>query len=201
MLSKLTPLQKTAVVLLVLFTAFITWRAKRLETAFLLRNPSSALMHKPAPDFTLESNDGRTISLADYRGKKKVVLSYWASWCGPCRLELPQLRDFYQQYHKDDSDFEILAVSMDDDKSAADRYASEAKLPFPVLYDPRGIAADAYSVDAIPTIFVIGKDGSVKYANTGLSEELEFQLAMNLGIKIVAPGMPSGAAKNHDTGN
>jgi peroxiredoxin len=201
MLRKLTPIQKAAIALLVLFTAFITWRAKRLETGFLLRDPAAALMSKPAPDFQLDSNDGRTISLAEYRGKKKVVLSYWASWCGPCRLELPQLRDFYKQYHNEDSDFEILAVSVDEDQSAADAYARQAKLPFPVLYDPKSVAADAYSVDSIPTLFVIGKDGKVLYANTGLSEALEFQLAASLGIKVVAPGMPSGAAKNHDSGN
>jgi peroxiredoxin len=105
----------------------------------------------------------RPFPLADYRGKKKVIVSYWASWCGPCRMELPMLASFYKKYHQDSSDFEILAVSIDDDRAAAQSFANTAKLPFPVLLDLDSKAADSYSVEAIPSLFVIGLDSTIVY--------------------------------------
>ena len=81
-----------------------------------------------------------------------MVVSYWASWCGPCKVEMPELRDFYQRYHQTNSDFEILAISIDEDRSEAERYAATQKLPFPVLLDPESKTADAYSVEGIPAM-------------------------------------------------
>jgi peroxiredoxin len=201
MLRKLSPVQIGGILLLAVFTVFITWRAKKMESNFGTHDSASAMMHRKAPDFSLLSNEGRSISLADYRGKKRVVLSYWASWCGPCRLELPQLRDFYRKYHREDSDFEVLAVSVDEDTAAANAFANQAKLPFPILFDPSSKAADAYSVEAIPTIYVIDKDGTVTYANTGVEETLEIQLALRLGIKPSSPGLATRDDTNHDSSN
>ncbi|HUL17570.1 MAG TPA: TlpA disulfide reductase family protein [Terriglobales bacterium] len=189
------------ILLLAMFTVFITWRAKTLESEFHERDPAAALLHKKAPDFSLTSNDGRTISLADYRGKKNVVLSYWASWCGPCRLELPQLREFYKKFHTENSDFEVLAISLDDDKFAADEYARKEKLPFPILYDPGNRAADAYSVEVIPTICIVDKAGKVIYAKTGLEETMEIELAVRLGLNPTIPGVPAQEPEKHDSHN
>ena len=184
MKQKLNTRQIVAVAALALFTVFITWRAKLLEKGILERNPASELKGKPAPDFTLPALDGQMVSLQDYRDKKKVVISYWASWCGPCRLELPLLREFYQKYHREGSDFEVLAVSVDEDRHAAESYAKGENLPFPVLLDPHSSAADAYSVEGIPTMFVVDKRGKITYANTGLDQVMEVQLAMQLGIDL-----------------
>ena len=181
---KLSALQVAAIVALVLFTIFITWRTKRLETDVSERTAASALISKKAPDFSLAALSGESISLADYRGKKTVVVNYWASWCGPCRVELPQLRDFYNRYHKGEANFEILAISIDEEKSDAEKYATSEKLPFPVLLDPRTKTADAYKVEAIPTVFVIDKNGTVTYAHTGLDETMQFALMHQLGIKF-----------------
>src|SRR5439155_26225138 len=113
--------------------------------------------------------------------------SYWASWCGPCKVEMGELRDFYQRYHKSDSDFEILAISIDENRSDAEKYASAEKLPFPVLLDPESKTADKYSVEGIPTMFVIGKNGKVEYAHTGLDETMQYRLMSQLGVAL--PGM------------
>jgi peroxiredoxin len=180
--SKPSPAELLGIIALAIFTVFITWKAKSLEKKLHEQNEASALVNKHAGDFSLRGLDGQTVTLADYRGKKRVVLSFWASWCGPCRLELPVLADFYRKYHKEDSNFEVLAISIDDDRADAESYASRAKLPFPVLWDPDSRAAGVFFVDAIPSMFVIDPNGTVVYGNTGLDEALEVQLARQLHI-------------------
>ena len=71
-------------------------------------------MNKQAPEFKLMTLTGDQISSSDYRGKKKLVVSFWASWCGPCRMELPELQAFYEKYHAKNDSFEILAISTDE---------------------------------------------------------------------------------------
>lgn len=201
MKRKLTALQWTGIVALVLFTVFITWKAKLLEKTLHEGNDAAALIDHQAADFALPSLDGSTVSLADFKGKKKVVVSFWASWCGPCRMELPALAKFYRKYHKDSSDFEFLAISVDDDREAAESYAHSEKLPFPVLLDPTGKAERAYSVDAIPSLFIIDSKGKVIYGKTGVDEAMEVELSIHLGIdlKLITPSKPG--AQNDDSGN
>src|SRR6516164_9181025 len=114
MIRKFSPLQILALLALLLFTAFITWRTKKIERALAAHDSSASLRGRAAPNFSLDSLEGSRVSLAEFRGKKKVVVSYWASWCGPCRVELPELKQFYEKYHKKDSDFEVVAISVDD---------------------------------------------------------------------------------------
>jgi peroxiredoxin len=184
MLRKLSTFQALLLAVLVLFTVFITWRAKKIERALAMHDSTASLRGKNAPAFTLDSLEGRKISLAEFHGKKKVVISYWASWCGPCKVELPELKRFYEKYHKDDSEFEILAISIDDDRESAESFANKAKIPFPILLDLNHEAADAYSVEAIPAMFIVDKQGVVSYATTGLEQSMEVQLAMQLGISM-----------------
>jgi len=183
---------------LAIFTLFITWKAKSLEKRLHEGNDAAAQVNKKAADFSLASLDGQTVSLADYHAKKKVVVSFWASWCGPCRLELPVLADFYKKYHKDDSNFEILAISIDDERAEAEAYASKAKLPFPVLWDPGSKTADSYSVNAIPSMFVIDSNGKIVYGNTGMDQALEVRLAVSLGLGLnpKKPGVMDNDARN-----
>jgi len=178
---RLSSMQVILFAALAVFTLYITWRAKSLEKSIANRDEVSVIVAKPAPAFSLASLDGRTVSLSDYAGKR-VVVSYWASWCGPCKVEMPELREFYKRYHQANSDFEILAISIDENRSDAEKYAATEKLPFPVLLDPQSKAADAYSVEGIPTMFVIGKDAKVEYAHTGLQEGMQFILMGQLGI-------------------
>jgi peroxiredoxin len=178
-----SPLAIVAIVALAAFTIFITWRAKRFEKNLLNRDEPSALISKPAPDFSLYSLDGRKVSLADYHGKTKLVITFWASWCGPCRMELPMLRDFYKRYRKNSDDFEILAIDVDDDRADAEAAAAKDRLPFPVLLDTAGVASDAYGVESIPAMFVIEKDGTVRDGRVGFDQTMEYHLVAALGIK------------------
>jgi peroxiredoxin len=175
--------QVVAIVLLAAFTIFVTWRVKRLEKSVLSRTSASVMISKSAPEFTLPVLGGDTVSLADYRGKKTVVVSYWASWCGPCKVELPELREFYKRHHKADANFEILAISIDEQKADAEKYAAAEELPFPVLFDPQSKTAEAYSVEGIPTLFVIDKSGKIVHAHAGLEQAMQIQLLGELGLK------------------
>jgi peroxiredoxin len=182
MRPKLSLASIAAIAILAAFTIFITWRAKKLELSLRDRDETPSLTGKMAPDFSLPALDGRTISLAEYRGKKKIVVSFWASWCGPCRLEAPALKEFYKSYRKTSDSFELLAISMDDDRSAAEAYALEAKMPFPVLLDLKSTTAAAFGVNSIPTLFVIDEHGKVIYGHTGYDAFLNAQLARQLGL-------------------
>ena len=170
-------------VLLAAFTTFITWRARVVERTLQEQSEEPTLVDKPAPDFSAATPDGRIVSLADFRGQKRVVVSFWASWCGPCRLEMPLLTKFYQDNHTASSDFEILAVSIDEDPRDAAAFATTQKLKFPVLLDPHQKMAKAYEVDGIPTLFVIDKDGKITHGHIGYDLGLEWRLKIALRIR------------------
>jgi peroxiredoxin len=179
-------------------TVLLTWRARVLETTLQREREEPSLTGKPAPDFSASTLDGRTVALADFRGQKKVVVSFWASWCGPCRLEMPALVKFYKTNHNASSDFEILAVSIDESTKDAAEFATAQKLNFPVLLDPSQKMAKAYEVDGIPTMFVIDKDGKITSGRVGFDVTMEYRLARELGIKEKKPaeGATNGDASH-----
>ncbi len=187
--AKPRPSLKTmaVVITLAIFTILITWRAHVLEKTLERESEQPALVDQVAPAFSASTLDGRTVSLSDFRGQKNVVVSFWASWCGPCRMEMPGLVKFYQTHHNATSDFEILAVSIDEDPKDAQDFAEAQKLNLPVLLDPKSTVADAYQVDGIPTMFVIDKQGKITYGHSGFDMGMEYQLMRELGIKEKGP--------------
>jgi peroxiredoxin len=182
------------VVVLAALTITLTWKAKSLEKKLFGRTEESALLHQPAPDFQMTSLAGEPVALKDFRGKK-VVVSFWASWCGPCRMELPELEAFYEKYHANHKNFEILAISTDEVRREAERYARDSKLTFPVLWDETGKTQDAYGVEGIPMLFVINESGNVVLTQAGYGFGLEFKLGTALGIDVT----PGAAKHNADT--
>lgn len=175
-----------AVAVLAVFTVWIDRRAKSLEES-LGNSRSPALSGKAAPNFSLPALDGHAVSMADYRGKKKVVVAFWASWCGPCRSEMPALAKLYAVGHKPDSDFELLAISVDDDRAAAAQFAEQMKMAYPVLLDADMKAAGDFQVESIPSTFLVEPDGKISYARVGYVIGEEVNLAQHLGIRDFAP--------------
>ena len=113
----------------------------------------------PAPDFALQDLDGRTLQLADYRGKL-VFLNVWATWCPPCREEMPSMESLHRRMQG--TDFVMLAVSQDEDGSAVVKpFVRQMGLTFPVLLDRQGVVSQRYGVTGYPETFIIDRDGRV----------------------------------------
>ncbi len=112
----------------------------------------------PAPDFTLQTLDGESVSLSDYRGKL-VMINFWASWCPPCNSEMPDLQSYYEQ-HKDE-DFIILGVNYQDTPDKVQAFVEKYSVTFPILLDSDGRVADLFGVQGLPTSFFVDKEGNV----------------------------------------
>lgn len=125
-----------------------------------------------APDVALSDMTGQAVSLASYRGQA-VLLNLWASWCDPCRDEMPAIERVYQRYRAEG--FSVLAVNItyDDDEGDARAFVKQQGLSFPVLLDRDGRVSKAYRLVTLPTSYFIGRDGAIRdIAVGGLTEAM-----------------------------
>ena len=128
---------------------------------------------KNAPNFTLKDADGRTVKLSDYKGKV-VLLNFWATWCGPCKIEIPWFIDFEQKYK--DRGFAVLGVSMDDDGwTAVKPYIAEKRLNYRVLLGNDTVGDQYGGVDSLPTTFLLDRNGKVAATHIGLVSKSDYQ--------------------------
>jgi len=126
------------------------------------------LVGDTAPNFTFPGLDGKMVSLTDYRGKV-VFLNIWATWCPPCRKEMPSMEKLYQQLKGED--FEILAVSVDTaGATAVGPFMKELHLSFPALLDTRGTVQNLYGTTGLPESFIIGRKGIIEKIVIGPTE-------------------------------
>jgi len=117
-----------------------------------------------APEFTLKSSTGRNLKLSDHRGQV-VMINFWATWCGPCRQELPLLNHLHEQYQK--AGFTLLGVNIDDRADTAQAMARKLGITFPVLFDNEKRVSRLYDVNAMPSTLLIDRDGRVRYVHLG----------------------------------
>lgn len=112
-----------------------------------------------APALVLQDVQGRSVDLADYRGQV-VLINFWASWCGPCIVEIPSLRRLYQAMQG--QPFEILAVNVKEGAFKVHRFSRMLAMPFPVLLDPGGEAFTAWDAQVLPTSYLVDPQGRVE---------------------------------------
>jgi len=117
-----------------------------------------------APDFTLPTLDKREISLSDYRGRP-VILNFWATWCGPCRYEVPAFKAFSEKYPEEK--VVVIAVNTQDDPDSALGYAKADGLKFVIPVDPTGAVAGLYNIRGLPTTYIIDEKGVIKSIKIG----------------------------------
>ena len=125
---------------------------------------SSGLAGQPAPDFALKSSTGENLRLSEHRGEV-VMVNFWATWCGPCRQEMPLLDELYQRYER--VGFTLLGVNIDDDSRKAMTMVSELGVNFPVLFDSTKEVSKLYEVGAMPVTVLVDREGNVRHVHHG----------------------------------
>jgi peroxiredoxin len=121
----------------------------------------------PAPDFTLRSVDGPNLRLGEQRGQV-VLVNFWATWCGPCREEIPQLNRLYDKYRG--AGLVMLGVNVDEDPAKAAAVAAKLGVRFPVLLDSDKQVSGRYELSAMPSTVLIDRDGKVRFLHKGFRE-------------------------------
>jgi peroxiredoxin len=117
-----------------------------------------------APDFTLKSLEGTNLRLEEYRGQV-VLINFWASWCGPCRQEMPLLDRLHQRYA--DTGFAVLGVNVEGEAGPAQALIDKVPVTFPVLIDEDQLGSELYRLEAMPSTVVLDRDGVVRYIHRG----------------------------------
>jgi len=122
---------------------------------------------REAPALALKNLDGRTISLADLLGKKVILINFWATWCPPCREEMPSIQRLWSQLNGDQ--FEVLAVNNGEDTKTVLEYTGSLAIPleFPILVDPQYTAMHDWKVMGLPASFLVDKQGQIVYSALG----------------------------------
>jgi len=145
---------------------------------------------KHAPDFSLKDADGRTVKLSDYRGKV-VLLDFWATWCGPCKIEIPWFIDL--QRRNKDRGFEVLGVAMDDDGwESVKPFVSEHGVNYRIVLGNDQAVQNYGGVDALPTSFLIDRDGNIAAVHVGLAPKKDFID----GVEALLQSPPPDSSRN-----
>ncbi len=138
----------------------------------LLSSPALAAVQpqQPAPDFTLQRAEGGNLRLAEQRGQV-VLINFWASWCGPSRVEMPHLNRLHDKYKA--GGFMVLGVNIDDDPRHGAATAARWGIRFPVLLDAEKSVTRAYDLGAMPSTVLVDRDGRIRFLHRGYREGLE----------------------------
>ena len=152
------------------FTPTRRWCLPLLLAAAFGSATAAVQLATSAPDFTLRSVAGTNLRLQEQRGQV-VLVNFWATWCGPCRQEMPHLNRIYDKYRS--SGFVLLGVNIDDDPRAAADLAAKLGLRFPVLLDTDKKVSRAYDMSAMPATLLIDRDGRVRHIHRGYRDGVE----------------------------
>jgi peroxiredoxin len=135
-----------------------------------------------APDFTLQSRSGETVSLSQLRGQV-VMINFWATWCGPCREEMPHLEALHQRY--DALGFKLLGVNVEENSSDAAEWLQETPVSFSILYDPENSVSELYDVVAMPSTVIVDRQGNIRFLHHGYQAgyENEYQTQIRALIR------------------
>ena len=132
--------------------------------------PAAVTVQAAAPDFALRSTEGRNLRLKEQRGQV-VLVNFWASWCGPCKQEMPHLNRLHDKYRS--AGFVLLGVNIDEDPKQAQALATRMALKFPVLFDSDKAVSRRYALDSMPATVIIDRDGRVRHVHRGYREGVE----------------------------
>lgn len=135
-----------------------------LLSSVLLPGITARAISGVAPDFSLQSRDGGTVSLSEFRGQV-VMINFWATWCGPCREEMPHLEALYQRYSA--LGFRLLGVNVEEDSENAEAWLEEMPVSFSILFDPENRVSELYDVIAMPSTVLVDRQGNIRFSHDG----------------------------------
>jgi len=182
----ITPRHLAAIALVVAIGSLFAWRELRADDApsSIIQASEAALdveVGEPVPDFRLDTPDGGALQLSDYLGQA-VVLNFWATWCGPCRAEMPELQGIHDQYGASGL-LTVIGVDEMESEDSVRSFVDELDLTFPMALDRRGEVAETFGLIGLPGTFFIDADGILRARVLGQlhGELLEDGLASILG--------------------
>jgi peroxiredoxin len=143
----------------------------------LSMHASALELNQIAPDFTLKNLQGENISLAEQRGQI-IVINFWASWCGPCRKEMPELQQLHDKFK--DLGVAVWGVNVEQENQAGRDFLTGLDLSFPIFFDQTNKISATYQVEAMPTTVIVDRDGKVRYVFRGYKTGYEKKYAKAL---------------------
>ena len=174
-------------VLIVVITAMLVFGRKRNSASAKGAGDKiteGAFKGKPAPDFALQTLDGQTLKLSDLRGKA-VVLNFWATWCSPCKAEMPWFVDFQKQYSA--QGLQIVGVAMDDSaKDDIEKFAKQMGVNYPVVLGKESLADQYGGVEFLPTTFYIDRSGNIQDRVFGIVDRQEAEASVKKALASTA---------------
>jgi peroxiredoxin len=138
------------------------------------KSVAAGLINNPAPDFTLKSLSGQNLNLTEQRGKITVI-NFWASWCGPCRKEMPILQDLHNKYT--DLGVQVWGVNVEQENQAGRDFIKSINVDFPILFDEKNTLSEQYQVSAMPTTVIVGRSGNIRFVFRGYKDGYEKKYA------------------------
>ncbi|HTY48626.1 MAG TPA: TlpA disulfide reductase family protein [Steroidobacteraceae bacterium] len=144
--------------------ALLRWLRAALPALLAVWATAAMAADAPAPVFNLPARDGTIVDLAKLRGQV-VMINFWASWCGPCRQEMPLLEKIYEQYHK--FGFTLLGVNVEPDSAAAAGFLKQTPVTFPILFDTKSLVSNLYNVSGMPSSAFIDRQGNLRLLHEG----------------------------------
>ncbi len=141
----------------------------------------TSLVGGDAADFRLPVLGGGESGPADFSGKV-VIIDFWASWCGPCRLQAAFLEEMHEEY--DASQVQFLAINVGEDEKTVQAYVDATPFPYPVLMDQQNVLSNRYEIYGLPTVMVVDKNGTIAYRHSGVLDK------ETLAKKVAQAGVP-----------
>jgi peroxiredoxin len=151
----------------------LLWPVALHYTARAIVESREVKVGRTPPDFTLKDSTGKPVRLSGYKGKV-VVLNFWATWCGPCKTEIPWFIEFEKQFQS--RGFTVLGVSMDEDGwKVINPYVAERKINYPIVLANEEVNESYGGIEALPTTLLIGRDGKVAFLHAGLISREDYE--------------------------